>query len=309
LTNLPVERRAAPARSVLEGTGLVDEYFSYPLGTRDFWELRKILRSARSFAPDVFIFLASRPTAFLVVRDYLFCRLSGARRFVGFPFTHGLRTCRAPAAEGGLWESEADRLARCLAQLGDARADDPESWDLRLSPAEIAAADSFIGEALGGDGAGRRLLGVSVGTKQAVNDWGDNNWKAVLDGIHIDDVALVLVGSGEDRNRSELLAADWRGPVVNACGRLTPRESAALIKRTELFLCHDSGPMHLAAAVGTRCVALFSKKNRPGEWFPYGDGHKTFYPPPGASSMQAVFPKDVASAVRAIMSQSHGRIP
>jgi ADP-heptose:LPS heptosyltransferase len=35
--------------------------------------------------------------------------------------------------------------------------------------------------------------------------------------------------------------------------------------------------MHLAAAVGTRCVAIFSSQNLPGEWFPYGTGHKVIY--------------------------------
>jgi ADP-heptose:LPS heptosyltransferase len=35
--------------------------------------------------------------------------------------------------------------------------------------------------------------------------------------------------------------------------------------------------MHLAAAVGTPCVAIFSSQNLPGEWFPYGKIHKVLY--------------------------------
>jgi heptosyltransferase III len=95
--------------------------------------------------------------------------------------------------------------------------------------------------------------------------------------------ALVLCGAAEESEASEFAAAGWRalagGPVVNLCGALTPRESAAVLARSAVFLGHDSGPMHLAAAVQTRCVAVFSSRNLPGVWFPYGNGHAVLYHP------------------------------
>lgn len=67
------------------------------------------------------------------------------------------------------------------------------------------------------------------------------------------------------------------GPGLNLCGLLTPRESAAVFMRAVVFLGHDSGPMHLAAAVQTPCVAIFSSRNLPGVWFPYGERHRVLY--------------------------------
>jgi lipopolysaccharide heptosyltransferase III len=64
---------------------------------------------------------------------------------------------------------------------------------------------------------------------------------------------------------------------VNLCGKLSPRESAAVLARAKLFLGHDSGPMHLAAAVGIPCVAVFSARNRPRMWFPWGSQHEVIY--------------------------------
>ena len=64
---------------------------------------------------------------------------------------------------------------------------------------------------------------------------------------------------------------------MNLCGKLTPRESAACFARSKLFLGHDSGPMHLAAAVGTPCVAIFAARNLPRVWFPYGKQHRVIY--------------------------------
>jgi heptosyltransferase-3 len=291
LTNMPVESRAAPASAILAGTGLIDDYIAYPPSSRDVGELRRVMNLVRAFKPDLFVYMVPRPSAFLVMRDFMFFRLSGARRTLGFPFRRDQRRRRPPSAVDGLWESEAQRLARCLSELGDAEIDKPRSWDLSLSAQEQDAADTL----LAGEPAGKSLIGLSVGTKQAVKDWGDDNWRAVLAAIAAPDLGLVLVGAEADRARSEALAAGWPGTVVNACGRLTPRQSAALIGRTRLFLCHDSGPMHLAAAVGTKCVALFSSKNHPGEWYPFGQGHRIFYPAPGTE----IRPDEVAAAVKA----------
>jgi ADP-heptose:LPS heptosyltransferase len=65
----------------------------------------------------------------------------------------------------------------------------------------------------------------------------------------------------------------------------------------ELLLCHDSGPMHLAAAVDTRCVAVFSKKDPPGKWYPFGVDHIILRPPKTADSIRAIRPSEVSAAV------------
>jgi heptosyltransferase III len=64
---------------------------------------------------------------------------------------------------------------------------------------------------------------------------------------------------------------------LNLCGVTSPRETAAVMGRATLFVGHDSGPMHLAAAVGIRCVALFSARNLPRVWFPFGTNHRVIY--------------------------------
>jgi ADP-heptose:LPS heptosyltransferase len=52
------------------------------------------------------------------------------------------------------------------------------------------------------------------------------------------------------------------------------RESAALMESARFYLGNDTGVMHLAAAVGLCCVAVFSARNWPGIWEPYGKGHR-----------------------------------
>jgi len=70
-----------------------------------------------------------------------------------------------------------------------------------------------------------------------------------------------MLGAADEQVRTELLLANWPGPKLNLCGQLSVRQSAAVLTHARVYLGHDSGPMHLAAAVGIPCVAVFSSRN------------------------------------------------
>jgi ADP-heptose:LPS heptosyltransferase len=284
LTNLPVTAKAPPAAAVLEHTGLIHDYMRYTTGTRSIREILRLALEIRRYSPDVLVYLTVARGIESARRDARFFRFAGATRQIGVPLTpamqlnfNGLDTPPDPfSAE---LEPEASRLARNIRELGDACLDDPASWDLHLTPHEHDAAIRAIGpEALR-----HELLAVSVGTKVQSKDWGRDNWRQLLTRLAraFPNRALLLAGSLEESDASDFAAADWQssggGPVVNLCGRLTPRESAAAFARARLFIGHDSGPMHLAAAVGTPCVAIFAARNIPRQWFPYGPAHRILY--------------------------------
>jgi len=72
--------------------------------------------------------------------------------------------------------------------------------------------------------------------------------------------AVVAVGGPEDASLGEaIVGAVGRsgGRAVNACGKLTLRQSAALIARAAVLVTNDSAPLHLATAAGTPVVAVF----------------------------------------------------
>lgn len=276
LTNAPVHAKAAPAAAVLDGTGLVDGYFRYRVGTRSLVALASLWWQLVRWRPELVVYLAAFRGAAAAERDARFFRLCGIFRQVGVPLTEEMQQNRC--MEDGELEPEAERLARNLAELGDGRLDDEASWDLRLGAAEMAKAREVLLAA-----AGMPVIAVSVGTKVQSKDWGAKNWRALLEGIAWEFAghALALCGAGEEFGASEAAAEGWRcasgGPVVNLCGRLTPRESAAVLAQAQVFLGHDSGPMHLAAAVQTPCVAIFAARNKPRVWFPYGKRHRVVY--------------------------------
>ena len=294
LTNVPVNAKAPAAAAILDGSGLVHGYMRYVVGTRSLRELTGLWWTIVRFRPQVLVYLAAARGTEAARRDATFFRLCGVRRMIGVPLTEGMQRNFYGAASGGReramgdgeLEPEAARLARNIGELGDigevgdpARLSDPASWSLHLSATEQAAADAAIGtEALA-----LKRIAVSVGTKVQAKDWGREHWRALLARVAAaaPGSALLLAGAPEESDASEFAAEGWRenggGPVVNLCGKLTPRESAAAFARAEIFLGHDSGPMHLAASVGTPCVAIFAARNIPRQWFPFGHQHRVLY--------------------------------
>lgn len=298
LTNNPVDKRAAPALSVLGDAGFIDGTLEYPVGTRTLAPLAKLRRDIADLRPDLAIYLVQRLDPRPVWRDYLFFRAAGVKRLVGFPFRQTARNLLPPADGSDLWELEADRLARCIAPLGDARTKDPSSWDLKLSADETGMADRLLASVPPPKSG---FIALSIGTKLALKDWGDNNWRQIMGPLRSPDLGLILIGAKEEAERSQGMARGWPGPVINACGVTSPRQSAALLRHARMLACHDSGPMHLAAAVGTPCVAVFGTIGKKGEWSPFGAGHRVFYPEPGAGSILSIPPGPVLSAAREIL--------
>ncbi len=298
LTNAISSTTASSVETVLEGTGLIDEALYFPVGPGKWGHSLAIARELRRLEPEALVYLAARPTGLPVYRDLLFFRAMGIRRILGAPTSARARACSVDPHTGQL-EYEAVRLARTL---------DPSipvdlsasSWDLRLTAAEHREAI----ERLSSLPEWRPILAVAPGAKIPAKDWGEENWTALIGllGARIGSASLALVGAPEERPLAERIARRWPGAVVNLCGELAPRASAAVLGRCDALVCHDSGPMHLAASQGTPCVALFGRYNRPRRWFPFGAGHRVIYEPRG---IRAIRVEPVAEAVAAVLDAVH----
>ncbi len=277
LTNVPVASRAPAAAAVLGDSGLVHSYEHYPLGMRAPSQLLAVLRRVRRFRPQVIVYLKATGDVRIARRDALYLRLAGARRIIGMPATDA--DCAPLTLPDGSFEPEAFRLLRSVRALGDPDIMSPALWDLRLSTAEHDVARRSM-EPL----AEKPFFAVSVGTKVQAKDWGVHNWWELLRQLAMayPGYGLLLAGAREESATTEQAAAGWRsiagaGPAVNVCGLLSPRESAAAFAKAAVFIGHDSGPMHLAAVVGTPTVAIFAARNQPRTWFPVSASHCVLY--------------------------------
>ncbi|WNV03059.1 glycosyltransferase family 9 protein [Candidatus Methylospira mobilis] len=277
LTNFPIDGglKAAPLHSVIGQSGLVDGYFDYPLGLKQWADLLTCRKTLQQWRPEVLIYMMPVRSSLQLFRDLLYFKF-----VVGIPKIIGLSLNSKAQPhlwdeKTGLFEAEAHRLVRNLAVLGEIDLQSEAAWDLGLKTDETVRAANILQNWAG---AGRYIV-CSIGAKWESKDWGLDRWEqwAAAFSQRFPDYGLALIGSNIEKTHCDSVARLWKGPTLNLCGMLTPRESAWVIGQAQCFVGHDSGPMHLGAAVGTPCVALFSAQDKPGIWFPYGNRHQVIY--------------------------------
>lgn len=83
---------------------------------------------------------------------------------------------------------------------------------------------------------------------------------------------LILIGGPGDYALNEQVVSLINYPVINIAGKVPVLQTAALLKRANLFIGNDSAPLHIAAAMGTQTVSLFGPTN-PARLAPIGEKH------------------------------------
>ena len=142
-----------------------------------------------------------------------------------------------------------------------------------VDPASDAAAEKLLAEH--GIEANGPLLAVNVGATRPQKRWFAESFAETLDGLQ--DIPVVLVGAGAEdtQTASDILRRTAASPV-NLVGKTDVNVLAAVLQRCDVLLSGDSGPMHLATAVGTPCVALFGSTD-PQVTGPFDDDSLAIY--------------------------------
>lgn len=90
------------------------------------------------------------------------------------------------------------------------------------------------------------------------------------------DIVPFFIGDKQDIETYETLQQIAAVRGVNLAGKLSLRESMALLSRLDLAICTDSGPAHLAAAANVPTIALFGPTD-PVRWRPWGEQHMALF--------------------------------
>jgi heptosyltransferase I len=113
---------------------------------------------------------------------------------------------------------------------------------------------------------------VSPTSSHALRNWRPERYAAVMDhaAAHGWRVALVGGPSAIERNMADAVLAACQRKPLDFTGKDTLKKLLALLGRAQLLLTPDSGPMHMANAVGTRVLGLHAASN-PDRSGPYSD--------------------------------------
>jgi heptosyltransferase-2 len=111
----------------------------------------------------------------------------------------------------------------------------------------------------GGIGPGDFLLGINPGaTYGSAKRWYPERFAAVADELCGRwNGKTVITGGPDERGIVDEISAAAKVKCLNLAGRTSVRQLMALIKRCNIFISNDSGPMHIAAALNVPLVAIF----------------------------------------------------
>ncbi len=188
----------------------------------------------------------------------VFAFLSGAERRVGYrgeayPF---FMTDPVPGRRYRIRQHEVDYIAGLARAAGGVI--EGEQREPRLAISEQARAEVKALLAASGISDGDVLIAVHAGATNGVaKRWPVPHWAALADRL-IGELGakVVLTGAPGDAEITKGVASQMRQTPLDFAGKTTIPQLAALLERCNLVISGDSGPLHMAGAVGTPVVAL-----------------------------------------------------
>jgi heptosyltransferase I len=119
---------------------------------------------------------------------------------------------------------------------------------------------------------GRPTLLISPCSSHVLRNWRADRYAAVADHAASRGWRIVLCGgrSQLERETTDAIVAAMKSPALDLVGKDTLKQLPALLERADLVMTPDSGPMHIANAMGARVLGLHAASN-PARSGPYSD--------------------------------------
>ncbi len=255
---------------VLDGNPDIDSVIvaDKPVYMKGPWRFVRFIRELRGEGYGLCVDLSSSHT--FSVSSAVAVRLSGAPLRLGFRRGESDRFLNVLVDPPEDPMHEAEIHLKLLEGLG------PPGVNLRLgytmSDEEVAAGREMLGK-MGLRGG--PVVGVFIGAR-GEKAWGDRHFIEVAGELSRDARVIIMGGRGE-RERLEGFR-EKESERLRVAPVLPLRRFAALVKQCDLFISGDCGPMHLAAALGVKVIAIFTVDNF-SRYRPLGEGNLVLHEP------------------------------
>lgn len=179
----------------------------------------------------------------------------GARSTAGFTRGEASRSARTlllPELEGG---TEAERLLSLLARLGAPDTGTQLEFPVRGDDIDELEASKLAPELEPGN-----YICIHPGTHKRDTSWPPERFAEVADQLKREfGFDTVLTGSADEAPLARAVARHMRTPAIEATEPMSIGAMAALMSRSRLLICNDTGVSHIAAGLGLSSVVVFSK--------------------------------------------------
>lgn len=148
-----------------------------------------------------------------------------------------------------------------------------------------------------------RLIALNPGASRANRRWPANAFGKLAGLLSAQGLTPLLVGAPSDIENCAEVAMHCDTPIYNVCGKTSVAEMAALLAHCDLLVSNDTGAIHIASGVGTRCVGLYGSSAWFSETAPWGSGHLIIQALPDMP-MSSISLNTVAATVNAALAGS-----
>ena len=198
------------------------------------------------------------------IRSNVITYFSGARRRIGYDFGGGAHLLTDVLPSG---TQNAHKVADWQALLEPLGVSDRSRFQPALTVTEGEKANARRRLRIAGLSTEKVIIGVHPGASHAVRRWQPERFAAVIDGLCSHPDVQVVIFEERDGDSAEIRTNGAVLPIPHRAPRIQSnlRGFMSLVTQTNLLLCSDSGPMHIANALGVPVTALFGPQRR--EWY------------------------------------------
>ncbi len=149
---------------------------------------------------------------------------------------------------------------------------------------------------------GEEMIAIHAGSSDPAKCWPLEHFAQLIDALQTRyHMGIVLIGSAATIQRSGEIIQATREKPLNLTGQTSLAQTVSFLRRCRLLISNDSGPVHIAAALGIHVISLFMRNQRginPQRWRPLSDKGVYLFDPDGVTveqvldEVERIFQKD-----------------
>ncbi len=162
-----------------------------------------------------------------------------------------------------------------LKELGCKSSSAPE-FLIKITPQTTERVGELLREA--GVGPKENIAVLHPGSGGSAREWGAANFGSLAQKFVYNNTRVIVTGTDKERSLVERVVDTSGNTAISFAGKLSMKELAALVHRSKVFVANSTGPIHVAAAMGTPVVGMYPQHTPMSarRWGPFTDNKVVF---------------------------------
>lgn len=278
LLTSPGKRGSLGAKELIMGVWYLDKmkvYYSDEIDSLS--KKNEFLKNLREENYDLFIQLPDDLVNFrTLLRNMIFAKLVGAKAAFGFKI-RTVHLFKKTQVDYFFRKTEVESLLGLLKENGISA--QKVEFDFPVSEEQKLRVKDLIKSKWPQLGKNDSIVAIAPGGKREANQWPIDRFAEVAKYLNDKCKAkIIVIGGKSDIEKAKIIQSKLKErDVLITAGKINLLESLELLKHCDFLISNSTGPIHLASAAGVPCIGLYSVRDIPGRWSPYGKNNIILY--------------------------------